>query len=351
MGLSMKLFPKVGDFFALDIGTTAVRVVQLSGTNGNWTLARYGVAPVDIKVSSSDSPEDQKKLSEIITSVINQSGIRARDVVIGVPSNKTFVTVVDLPEMPKDELTSTIKYQAEQFIPMSLNEARLDWALLGKSLHDSTKNEVLLASVPNAFNESRLDMVEALGLNVIAVEPDSLALVRSLLPAGVKDARVIIEVGDFASDIVMTYGDTPRLVRSIPMGMQTLVKAAAQNLTIQEGQAAQFITKFGLQPDRLEGQVFKALELTVDQFAAEVTKSVKFFQTRYPNTQVGGMIMSDYAATIPAFADFVGKKVNIPVQLGNAWQRVHVSSADQAKLQPMSSQFGVALGLAQRSGA
>lgn len=344
----MNLFSQGGEFFALDIGTTAVRVVQLRGGNGSWTLERYGVAPVDIRVSNSDSAEDQRHLGEIITTVIGQSGIRAKDVIVGIPSNKMFATVIDMPEMPHNELGVTIRYQAEQYIPMSLDEAKIDWALLGKSVNDPSKNEVLLASVANKFSEERLDLVEGLGLNVIAIEPDSVALTRALLPANVTDARILVEIGDFATDIVMTYGDAPRLIRSLPTGMQTMVKATAQNLNIQNDQAVQFITKFGVQPDKLEGQVTRALSSTVEQFVSEIIKSVKFFQTRYPSVKVGGMIVSDYGVTIPALGSYLSEKVGLAVELGNPWQHVSVSPTDQTNLQSQSAQFAVAIGLAQR---
>lgn len=346
----MKLLNSVGEFFALDIGTTAVRAVQLSKNGKDWSLTKYGVAPVDIKVASSDAPEDQRKLSEVIMTVIGQSGIKARDVVLGIPSNKMFATVVDMPEMSHQELSATIKYQAEQYIPMSLDEAKVDWALLGKSPNDATKNEVLLASVANNFSEARLDLIEGLGFNVIAIEPDSLALSRSLLPVGGTGAYLIVEVGDFTTDIVMTNAGSPRLIRSVQVGMQTFVKVAAQNLNVQPQQAAQFIMKFGLQPDKLEGQVVRALESTVDQFLAEVTKSVKFFQTRYQSIPLNSMIMSNYGVTIPGFAQYISEKVSLQAVQGNPWQSVRVSTADQTKLQSLSSQFAVAIGLAQRDG-
>ena len=344
----MKLLHSGGDFFALDIGTTAVRVVQLSTSGRDWSLAHYGVAPVDIKVASSDAPDDQRKLGEVIMTVIGQSGIKARDVALGIPSNKMFATVVDMPEMSQAELNATIKYQAEQYIPMSLDEAKVDWALLGKSPNDTTKNEVLLASVANSFSESRLDLVEGLGFNVIAIEPDSLALSRSLLPAGDTGAHLIVEIGDFTTDIVMTYGDAPRLIRSVPTGMQSLIKVAAQNLNVEPQQAAQFIMKFGLQADKLEGQVVRALESTIDQFVAEVTKSVKFFQTRYQSITLSSMIVSNYGVMIPGLAGYVAEKVGLKAEQGNPWQRVRVSTADQTKLQPLCAQFAVAIGLAQR---
>lgn len=297
----MKLLNSVGDFFALDIGTTAIRVVQLSHNGKEWSLAHYGSVPLDIKLSASDAPDDQRKLGENIMTAVNQSGIKARDVVLGIPSNKMFATVVEMPDMSTAELAATIHYQAEQYIPMSPEEAKIDWALLGKSPNDATKNEILLASVANSFSESRLDLIESLGFNVVAIEPDSLALSRSLLPINDTGAHLIIEVGDVTTDIVMTYADAPRLIRSVPVGMQSFIKAAAQNLNIQPQQAAQFIAKFGLQPDKLEGQIVRAVESNVEQFIAEVTKSVKFFQTRYQNLTLNNMILSNYGVTIPGF--------------------------------------------------
>lgn len=341
----------VGDFFALDIGTNAVRVVQLApaGQDG-WTLSHFGYAPIDEKTASSTSAESLRHLGEIITTAIGQSGIKSKNVIIGLPSNKTFSTVVELPVMPENELKSTLKYQMDQYIPMAVNEAKVDWALLGTSLHDARMQEVLIASTANSYAEERLEFIEGLGLNVIAAEPDTLAMVRSLLPTGVADARLIINIGELSTDLAVTFGDTPRLVRTIPTGVRSLVKAAVQNLNVQEDQARQFILKFGLAPDRLEGQVYRAIESTLDGFAVEIVKSIKFFQTRYPGTPVGGIFLSGYGAVVPGFPEYLSAKTSIQTSLANPWQRVRVSQADQQQLANVASEFAVAIGLAERKG-
>lgn len=339
------------DYFALDISTTAVRVVQLSGSSGSWSLLHYAVAPVSIKVATSDSAEDQKKLSEVIMTAIGQSGITSKNVVLGIPSNKTFATVIEMPDMPAGELAATIKYQIDQYIPTSIEESKVDWAMLGKAGPGSTNNEVLLVSVANKYVESRLDLVEALGFNVIAIEPESIAAIRSLQPTGVPEGRVLVEMGDFSTDIILTYADGPRLIRSIPIGAQSLVKAVMQNLNVDGQQAQQFVAKFGVQQDKLEGQVYRAVLPTVEQIASEVTKSVKFFQTRYVGIPVSQIIMSNYAVTIPGFSAFVSERVGLLAQAGNPWQQVRVSAGDQTNLQPYSAQFSVAVGLAQRGEA
>lgn len=339
----------VGDFFALDIGTNAVRVVQLSSSGADsWTLSHFGYAPLDEKTSAASSPEAQRKLGEVIMTAVGQSGIKTRNVVIGLPSNKTFTTVIEVPSMPENELRNTIKYQVDQYIPMAVNEAKVDWQLLGTSLHDPKMQEVLIASTANAYAEERLEFIESLGLNVIAAEPDPLAMTRSLLPQGVPDARLIIDMGELSTDLAITFGDAPRLVRTIPTGVRSLVKAAVQNLNVQEDQARQFILKFGLAPDRLEGQVYRAIEGTLDNFATELTKSIKFFQTRYPNTPVGGIMLSGFSAVVPGFAQYVSSKTGIQSSMANPWQKVKVSQEDQQQLATIAAEFASVIGLAQR---
>lgn len=339
----------VGDFFALDIGTNAVRVVQLSSSGADsWNLTHFGYAPLDEKTSSASSPEAQRKLGEVIMTAVGQSGIKTKNVVIGLPSSKTFTTVIEVPAMPENELRNTIKYQVDQYIPMAVNEAKVDWALLGTSLHDPKMQEVLIASTANTYAEERLEFIESLGLNVIAAEPDPLAMTRSLLPAGLTDARLIIDMGDLSTDLAITFGDAPRLVRTIPTGLQSLVKAAVQNLNVQDDQARQFILKFGLAPDRLEGQVYRAIEGTLDNFATELTKSIKFFQTRYPNTPVGGILLSGFSAVVPGFAQYVSAKTSIQSSMANPWQKVRVSQGDQQQLAAIAAEFSSVIGLAQR---
>ena len=345
----MTLLKGLGDFFALDIGTNAVRIVQLSGSGNSWTLQRYAYAPVDSKISTSDSAEAQRRLGEVVMTALGQSGIKVRDVVIGLPSNKTFTTVVDVPMSNDAEQRASMKYQVDQYIPGSAEETKVDWALLGPSLHSQGQQEVLITSVAQSYSEQRLEFVEALGLNVIAAEPDPIAMIRALVPVGSQAALLLLDMGEQSTDIAVVYGETPRLIRTIPTGLSSLVKAVTQNLNVQEDQARQFILKFGLAPDRLDGQVLHALESTLDSFASEVTKSIKFFQTRYESVAVNATMLSGYAAIIPRLNEYLTSKTSIQAQVANPWQGVQVPAGLQAQLTPVAHEFSTAVGLAKRS--
>lgn len=344
----MNIFKGMGEFFALDIGTNAIRVVQLRGSGNSWTLEHYGYAPIDSKLTGSDSEEGRRKVAEVIMTAVGQSGIKTKNVVIGLPSSKTFTTVIDVPMASESELRSTMKYQIDQYIPMSVDEAKVDWALLGASLRAQNQQEVLLSSVAKNYSEERLELIESLGLNVIAAEPDPIAMVRALTATGATGATVQLDMGETSTDIAIVYGDAPRLIRTIPTGVSSLVKATVSNLNVQEDQARQFILKFGLAPDRLEGQVLRALEATLDNFAAEVTKSIKFFETRYPSVVIDGALIAGFAAAIPQFDSYLAGKVGKQVHIANPWQGVQMSEADQKQLGPVATEFATVIGLAKR---
>lgn len=253
-------------------------------------------------------------------STIGQAGIHTKDVALGLPSTKTFTTIIEVPTMSDAELRSTLKYQADQYIPMPLDDAKVDWAKLGPSPNDAKKQEILLASTAQNYVEGLIETIDSLGFNVIAAEPDPIALTRSLLPNQPTGAHVILDIGEMSTDIVVTVGDRPVLVRTLPMGLKALVSAIVQNLNIKEDQATQFVIKFGLAPDRLEGQVFRAIEGVLDNFVAEIVKSIKFFQNKYVSESVSKIHLSGYAGIIPLLADYIASKTQLSTEVTSPWQ-------------------------------
>jgi len=344
----MSLITGVSDFFGLDLGTTAIRLVQLHGNGGAKQMVKYAHAPVDSNVASSDSNADQQKLVQTLKDLIDQAHIDTRNVAVGIPSAKVFTTVVDIDRLSPSELAKTIRFQADSLIPTPLAESKIDWAIIGDSPKDKTKVEVLLTSVSNDYVEKRLDMLESIGLNVIAFEPDNLALARALVAPGTAAPQMVIDVGNKTTDMVVTFNDAPRLTRSIPTGTEAVIRSAMQNLNIEQKQAEQFVFKFGLSKDKLEGQVYQAIINTVELLTGEIEKSIKFFQARYPDTKLERIIVTGGASTLPEFPTFIANKFNVSVEIGNAWRNTTFPTDRQNELMAVSNTFSVAAGLAER---
>ena len=164
----MSLLNGVSAFFGLDIGSSALRVVELHGNGAQKVLYKYAYMPIDNKISLSDSRNDQQRLSQAILQLVTQAKLSTKNVAVGIPSDRVFTTVADVDRLPAHELEKSIRYQADALIPTPLNESKIDWALLGDSPVDKTKVEILLTSVPNDFVERRLDIVESAGLTAAA---------------------------------------------------------------------------------------------------------------------------------------------------------------------------------------
>ncbi len=345
----MSLLTGINDFIGLDIGTTAIRFVQLSGSGPVKSLIKYGSVDIDSKLALSDAKADQQKLAGIVRNLITEARIATKNVAVGIPSQRVFTTVKDFDHLSQSELDKTIRYQADSLIPTPLDQSKIDWALIGESPADKTKVEVLLTSVPNNYVEERLDVLESIGLNVISFEPDNIALARSMIASESTMPQMVIDVGSKSTDIVVVMNGAPRLTRSIPTGSEAIVRAAMQNLSIDEAQATQFVFKFGLSKDKLEGQIHQAIIGTVDILVGEVEKSIKFFMSRYAGTVIDRVIVTGGASALPEFPLYVANKTGLNVEIGSAWRNITFPTERQNELLAVSNHFGVAAGLAERN--
>ena len=345
----MSILSGVSSFFGLDIGYTGIRIVELRGTGVARSLVKYAYVPVDGKLTQSDSKADQQKLAQVLDNLIKESKLTTKNVAVGLPSNRVFTTVIDFDKLPQNELGKALFYQADSLIPTPPSESKIDWALLGDSPKDPAKVEILLSSVPNNFIESRLDMIESIGLNVIAFEPDSLAITRSLVDVASQAPQLIVDMGQMSTDLVIAVNGAPKLARSIPTGVEAVIRSAVQNLNIDDKQARQFVFKFGVSKDKLDGQVFQAVVGTVDMLVGEIDKSIKFFQSRYPNAKLEKVIVTGGASTIPEFPLYLANKFGLNVEIGNAWRNVAYAQDRRNELLTVSNQFAVAVGLAERN--
>ncbi|MCA9349376.1 type IV pilus assembly protein PilM [Candidatus Saccharibacteria bacterium] len=345
----MGILSGISDFFGLDIGTGAIRVVQLHGSGASKTLVRYGASPLAPNLSQSDSPADQQQLAAALKDALSKHRITTRNVAVGLPSNRVFSTVVDIDKLPPAELGKTIMFQADSIIPTPIQDSKIDWAVIGESPKDPAKLELLVSSVANEFVERRLDLLENIGLNVIAFEPDNLAVARSMVAAGGSTGPVmIIDMGIRSTELVIVMNDTPKLSRSINTGSDAIIKSAMQGLAIDYKQAEQFVYKFGMVKDKLEGQVERAINPTIDVIISEIEKTIHFFENRYLGVKMGKLLATGSAAILPELPLHLANRFGVNVEIGNAWQNVVYPADRQNELMAVSNHFGVASGLAQR---
>ncbi|HSX01574.1 MAG TPA: type IV pilus assembly protein PilM [Candidatus Saccharimonas sp.] len=342
----MGLFVKDTEFFGLDIGSTAVRLIQLRGGGTHPALVAYGAVPVPGNITMSDSKIDQDKVAELVKQLVRENRITAKHVVLGLPSAKVFGTTITTPKLDHDQLAKAIRYQAEQYIPMAISQVKLDWAVIDESA-DGKNLEVLLVAAPSSVVDKYMGIMAAADLEPLALEANAIAVARALVPPS-SLAVVILDLGSLDSDISIVWKNTPRLIRSVSVGGMTLVRSVAQSLGLDEVQATQFTYKFGLTQSKLEGQVYKAIKPTLDSLVSEIEKSAKFFNGRYPDVKLEKLVVTGATAALPELGSFLANSTGLPVEFGNSWVNVSYPANLQDKLMTISSEYAAAVGLAGR---
>lgn len=343
----MAILDKNTDYFGLDIGTTGIRMVQLKAGAAAPTLMTYGLMATPRDLISSEAETDRTQLAEIIARLKGEARITTNEVVTSIPSVHTFTTVIKTPRLNEGELAKAINLQAEQYIPMPIAEAKLDWHIINPASGENEMTVLLVAAQKNVVDKY-LSIVEAAGLNLHALEINALALGRSVV-SNPELPVAVVDFGNLSTEITILWGRVPYLVRSINIGNASFVRSVAQGLNVDEEQATQFLQKFGVTQTKLEGQVLKAVKGSLDSVMSEISKSIKFFASQNPDVALEKVILTGRPTALPEMPSYVANALNLPVEIANPWMNVSYPAQQQEALMSQSLQFAVAVGLAQRS--
>lgn len=336
------------EYVGLDISSDMVSVVQVkSRGTGNPVLVTYGQAKFPAELNLNDSAIDQDKVASIVSGLLKELKITSTQVVAGIASADAFATVIQTPKLSPAELSKAMKLQADQYIPMAIDQVKMDWQSVGQG-KTPEQMKVLLVAAPNTVVNKYLGIVEKAGLELLALELNAIAQSRSLMPKS-DVAALILNIGSLTSEINIVQERAPQLIRSVTIGGKTLVRSVSQALGLDEVQADQFLNKFGLTQTKLEGQVAKAIKPSLDSLTTEINSSIKYFISENPGAKIEKIIVSGQTATIPELTTYLATATSLPVEMANPWQNISYPAAEQDKLRASALSYAVAAGLALRS--
>lgn len=367
----MNLFSKPKEFFGLDVSGTSVKVVQLKQGSSKPQLVAYGGMVLPAGSMQSDAEVDLQNVSNAIKEVVRKAKIQATDCVAALPGSGVFTSIITLPNMPKNELAESIKWQAKQYVPSPLEEVILDWHVVGEinapgkttapppgqpggaqngpaPAGPQKEIEVMLIAAPINLVKKYVKIINDAGFKPAALEIEPLSLARSVV--GVRtDPVVVLDIGQAGSEISIVQNGVVRLNRSTTAGGGALTRAISQALGIDANRAEQFKRDFGLRQDKLEGQVPKAVKPVLDTLIAEIRRSVEFYRDQ--PTSVGElqeMIVVGGTARMPEFLALLSGTFGLEAKIGDPWANVNYPSSLKDQLTDLAPSFAVTVGLAMR---
>jgi len=168
--------------FGLDIGSTSIKVVQLSKEGNKFKLSTFGQFPTPKATDVNVADSDIATISETVKKLIKDCRINTNLVAVALPETQVYTRVIELPTMNEAELTAALKFQVEQYVPLPADEISVKHTLLaGQNLRKDGKMSVLIVASPNYLINRYLSIVQACGLELMAVDTETLCSARALV--------------------------------------------------------------------------------------------------------------------------------------------------------------------------
>jgi type IV pilus assembly protein PilM len=335
----------------IDIGTSAIKVVQLRRERGRVLLETYGAialgpyAGVEIGRATS-LPAD--KIAEALKDVIREANVTTTDAGIAIPYASSLISIIKLPATVEKQLAQVVPIEARKYIPVPINEVLLDWFVIsgGKGSNaPSDKLEVLLVAIHNdTIAKFRAIATEA-SLAVSFFEIEVFSATRAALDHGLAPVAVV-DMGAATTKFYVVERGLIHESHIINHGSQDLTLAASRALNIPVIQAEERKRKVGLNPS-VDPSLAQSLELSLGPLISEVSRTAVSYEQR-TNQALGGMVVTGGGAGLKGFKEFVQSRVQNEVRLADPFSKTQAPAFLEGVLKEVGPEFAVAVGLALR---
>jgi len=336
----------------LDIGFYSIKVVALSKDREQAKLISLGSIPAPTPGMLSDNQEDLEAVSIAIKRLMSATKIEEKEIIAALPESKVFTRVIDdLPYLTDNELSSAIRYAAEEFIPMSLSDVNLNWQILFRSEEKKkeTKTVVLVIASPKNIINKYIKVLGMAGIRPKALETETIAVTRSLVGNNpFSPSTLIMQLGTTTTDLAVVSKGLIWLTRSISTGGLALTRSLAQQFNFEVPQAEEYKKVYGIQEDQLEGKVYEALKPIVDIISQESKRVIQSFEASYPQNPIKRVVLSGGGAKMPGLVVYLANSLGLEVQEADPWYAIGKDQTLVTKLSKDAPSYSVACGLALR---
>ncbi|MCD5396187.1 MAG: type IV pilus assembly protein PilM [Candidatus Pacebacteria bacterium] len=349
--IGLKLFSK--NFLGIDIGSSSIKVVELSPKNGakleNYAQLKteYFAGKEFIQHFQTGALLSGPRVVEALSAMFEEAKIKTKNAFFSIPDYASFFTTFTLPSMSKKEVEEAIKYEAPRHIPLPLADVTLDWQIIkGTPQFEGTVPlKILLVAVPNETIEQYQDIAKSLNLKILALEAEVFALARALVKYQDKKGVVcLIDVGYKTTTINIVSHNILKTSHSIDLSSEELTNAIAGSLKIDQKRAEIIKNLYGVK----KAPVIKEILMPYLKNLSKETKKIFNDYFLDEKERVDKIILSGGGARMPGISEYFNEEFKIPVEVGNPFLDINYLSGLELILQKIGPEFTIALGAALR---
>jgi type IV pilus assembly protein PilM len=354
----MAIFSQKPTAFGLDISDLSLKIAKLEKKRGGLKLASFGQAKIPKGVIKGGEVKDEKALGEIIKKSLAEvqgKKIKTKYVVLSLPEEKSFLDILQIPVVKKEELEMAVRFEAENHIPLPLTEVYFDFEEIEPVFAHPKYLEVLIAATPQKIVDPYLAALKEADLEPQVLEVECLAIVRALVKEK-KTTRplLIIDFGETRTSFVIFSGKSIRFTSTIPVSSRGLTESIAKNLKISFKKAEKLKIEQGLEGEK---EVFEAMIPPLTDLVEQIKTYLEYYHSHIPKDQLlhdgkelEKILLCGGGSLLKGLDGFLSSSLKITVELGNPWANI---LAEPLKEVPELSfkesiKYTTALGLALR---
>ncbi len=330
----------------LDIGSGYLKVVQLKDTKGGYELELFDMLPLPPELIVDGSIIDSLRLVDSLKELVKKAKIKTKDAVISIAGHSSVIIKrVSLPEMSEEELSESIKFEAEQYIPFDIEDVNLDFQILGPK-EEAGQMDVMLVAVKKDIINEYLSVVKEAGLNPMIVDVNSFAL-ENIYEVSYEiepDKNIaIVNIGASTINMNILKGGISVFTRDSAVGSNLHTEALQRefNLTYETAERL----KKGEPVENVSPQdAFSVIDLASEEIIGEVNRSLEYF-----HEDINEVILSGGCALVKDFPKLLAEKIGIEVKVMEPLKNIKIPKKfDITYIEEMVPIAAVATGLALR---
>ena len=320
------MFRRAKTLVGLDIGSSAVKAIELKASGKGYKVTAFGAESIPPDSIVDGAIIDGAAVADAIKRLFDSRGIKTKDVAASLSGNAVIVKKITLPVMTESELTESIYWEAEQYIPFDIQDVNLDYQILdaGDALAGKSTMDVLLVAAKKEKIADYTGVIAQAGRSAVVVDVDAFALQNAFeVNYGIEPGQVVVllNAGASATNINILQGDQSVFTRDISIGGNAYTEALQKELNLPYEQADQL--KRG---EPVDGVTFEdarpVLRAVSENVMLEIQKTFDFFKATASSDRIDRIVVSGGASRAEGFLETLGERFDAPVELFDPFRRV-----------------------------
>ena len=348
------MFRRVKSVVGLDIGSSAVKAVELKGSGRSFKVVGFGSEPVPPDSIVDGAIIDATAVADAIRRLFDSRKIRTKEVAASLSGNAVIVKKITLPVMTAAELSESIYWEAEQYIPFDIQDVNLDYQLLesGQAAGAKGTMDVLLVAAKKEKIADYTGVISQAGRMPMIVDVDAFALQNAFeINYGIEAGQVVVllNAGASAINVNILAGEQSVFTRDISIGGNAYTEALQKELNLPFETADQL--KRGMDVDGATYEDAKpVLRAVTENVMLEIQKTFDFFKATASSERIDRIMLSGGASRAEGFTEMLGERFEASVEAFDPFRKIAFDAKrfgvdDPAEAAPTAA---VAVGLALR---